>query len=71
MKGLQVNSIVLTGVFTGGVVRSTTREAADKDFQITILSDECADPDKEVHNLLMNKIFPCKAEIITVDQWCD
>jgi len=35
--------LVLTGFATSGVVLSTLREAADKDFQLTVLSDACVD----------------------------
>ena len=66
-KGIQ--HIVLAGVSTSGVVLSTTREAADKDYQITILSDCCADGDAEVHRVLTTKVFPRQADVITVEEW--
>lgn len=68
-KGIQ--HIVLTGVATSGVVLSTTREAADKDYRITILSDGCADADEEVNRVLTTKIFPRQADVISVDEWCN
>src|SRR5581483_3077415 len=52
LRSLGVNHIVLTGIATSGVVLSTLREAADKDYKITVLSDGCADADKEVHAVL-------------------
>ncbi|HTI59087.1 isochorismatase family cysteine hydrolase [Mucilaginibacter sp.] len=66
-KGIQ--HIILTGVITSGVVLSTTREAADKDYRITILSDACADRDDEVHRVLTTKVFPRQAEVMTVGEW--
>ena len=66
-KGIQ--HIVLTGVSTSGVVLSTTREAADKDYQITILWDACGDADEEVHRVLTTKVFPRQADVITVAEW--
>jgi nicotinamidase-related amidase len=66
-KGIQ--HIVLTGVATSGVVLSTVREAADKDYQITVLSDCCADGDDEVHRVLITKIFPRQADVLTVQEW--
>jgi nicotinamidase-related amidase len=30
----------------------------------------CTDPDSEVHQLLMTKIFSKRADIITVEEWC-
>jgi hypothetical protein len=45
------------------------REAADKDYQLTVLSDGCADADNEVHNILLSKVFPRQAEVISVSDW--
>ncbi|MBO9703115.1 MAG: cysteine hydrolase [Sporocytophaga sp.] len=64
-----IQHIVLTGVATSGVVLSTLREAADKDYNITVLSDCCADRDEEVHRVLTTKVFPRQAEVITSDEW--
>jgi nicotinamidase-related amidase len=59
----------LTGIVTSGVVLSTLREAADKDYRITVLSDGCADRETEVHEFLINRIFPRQADVITIDEW--
>ena len=69
LSGMNINHIVLTGVATSGVVLLTTREAADKDYRITILSDCCADADEEVHRVLTTKIFPRQAEVMTLEEW--
>ena len=69
LKGLQVGHIILTGIATSGVVLSTLREAADKDYQITVLSDCCADRDEEVHRILTTKIFPSQSTVTTVNEW--
>ncbi len=70
LRASGVQHIVLTGVSTCGVVLSTVREAADKDYRITVLADCCADGDDEVHRVLVDKIFPRQAEIVTVEEWC-
>jgi nicotinamidase-related amidase len=64
LRSLEIKHIILAGIATGGVVLSTLREAADKDYKITILSDCCADADDEVHRILINKVFPKQAEVI-------
>jgi nicotinamidase-related amidase len=69
VQGIQ--HIVLTGVATSGVVLSTLREAWDKDYRITVLSDCCKDRDEEVHGVLMTKVFPRQAEVRTVGEWTD
>ncbi|CAF1551148.1 unnamed protein product [Adineta ricciae] len=69
LRAKNIQQVVLTGISTSGVVLSTVREAADKDYQIAVLSDCCADTDDEVHRVLCTKIFPRQADVITVDEW--
>ncbi|MBM7656352.1 cysteine hydrolase family protein [Neobacillus cucumis] len=69
LRSQQIDTLLLTGISTSGVVLSTLREAADKDFSITVLSDACLDPDPEVHRVLIEKVFPRQAEVQTVDTW--
>jgi nicotinamidase-related amidase len=64
-----IQHLVLTGIATSGVVLSTLREAADKDYRITVLSDCCADADAEVHHVLTTKVFPRQADVLTRRQW--
>jgi nicotinamidase-related amidase len=69
LRSMGIRHLVLTGISTSGVVLSTVREAADKDFRLTVLSDGCADMDSEVHNLLLTKVFPRQADVCTVQDW--
>jgi len=69
LRSHQIEHMVLTGISTSGVVLSTLREAADKDYRLSVLSDGCADLDPEVHNVLLNKVFPRQADVLTVAQW--
>ena len=69
LRAFGINHLVLTGLSTGGVVLSTLREAYDKDYSLTVLSDCCADRDVEVHRVLLTKIFPRHAEVMTADEW--
>lgn len=69
LRGMNIHHLVLAGVITSGVVLSTLREAADKDFQLTVLADACLDRDPAVHTFLVEKIFPQQATVITVDAW--
>ena len=62
---------MLCGIATSGVVLSTLREAADKDYRLTVLSDLCADPDPEVHRLLLGRVFPRQAEVVTSARWLE
>jgi nicotinamidase-related amidase len=69
LRSQQIDTLILSGIATSGVVLSTLREAADKDFSITVLSDACLDADPEVHRVLIEKVFPRQAEVQTVDTW--
>lgn len=71
LRSQGIDHIVLTGLSTIGVVLSTLRAAADLDYQITVLSDCCADRDEEVHRVLMEKVFPMQADVMTAQQWSD
>ena len=69
LRSKGIHHLVLSGIATSGVVLSTLREAADKDYQITVLSDICADMDEEVHRVLLEKVFPRQATVITSEHW--
>jgi nicotinamidase-related amidase len=69
LRSLGVDTLVLTGIATGGVVLSTLRAAADLDYGLTVLADGCLDADPEVHRVLTAKVFPRQATVLTVDEW--
>ncbi|MCS3532949.1 cysteine hydrolase family protein [Chryseobacterium sp. JUb7] len=69
LRAQNIQHLILTGIATSGIVLSTLREAADKDFALTVISDCCIDTDDEVHDILMKKIFPKQAEVISLNEW--
>jgi nicotinamidase-related amidase len=69
LRSLGIGHLVLTGVATSGVVLSALREAADRDYDLTVLSDGCGDTDEEVHRVLMEKVFPSQATVSTINEW--
>ncbi len=69
LRAFGTKHMVLTGIATSGVVLSTLREASDKDYRLTVLSDCCADGDEEVHRVLTTKVFPRQADVLTVEEW--
>jgi nicotinamidase-related amidase len=71
LRSQQIDTLVLSGISTSGVVLSTLREAADKDFQLKVLADACFDTNKEVHHVLMDKVFPSQADVLNVQDWID
>lgn len=71
LRAAGIESLVLTGIATSGVVLSTLRQAADNDFDLTVLSDGCLDGDEEVHRVLCEKVFPRQAAVMTVGEWVE
>jgi nicotinamidase-related amidase len=71
LRALEARHLVLCGIATSGVVLSTLRAAADLDFELTVLSDGCADADPEVHRVLLEKVFPRQADVVDVAAWTD
>jgi nicotinamidase-related amidase len=69
LRSLEVDSLVLCGIATSGVVLSTLRQAADLDFRLTVLRDGCVDADDEVHQVLMDKLFPRQAVVELAAEW--
>jgi nicotinamidase-related amidase len=62
----KIDTLILAGISTSGVVLSTVRDAADRDYRLYVLEDGCADRDDEVHGLLMRKVFPRQAYVISI-----
>lgn len=69
LKSLKINHLILSGIATSGVVLSTVREASDKDYVLTVLSDACTDDDIDVHNVLTTKVFPAQSDVLSTDAW--
>jgi len=66
LRKRDIHALVLAGIGTSGVVLSTVREAADRDYQVYVLADASADRDPEVHDFLTGRIFPAQAHVITL-----
>jgi nicotinamidase-related amidase len=69
LRSQDISHLVLCGIATSGVVLSTLREAADKDYQLTVLADCCVDNDEEVQRVLLSKVFPRQAEVVQASTW--
>jgi nicotinamidase-related amidase len=65
LRGRGIDTLVLAGVATSGVVLSTVRDAADRDYRLFVLRDCCLDT-PEVHSPLVSQVFPRQAEVIDV-----
>jgi len=69
LRSNNISRLVLFGISTSGVVLSTVRWASDMDYSLVVISDLCADRDPEVNRVLMEKVFPWQATVVTSDEF--
>ena len=58
LRANEIDTLVLLGIATSGVVLSTLLEAFDADYRLVVIKDCCADTDAELHNCLTDRFFP-------------
>ena len=68
LRANNIDSLIILGYATSGVVLSTVRYAADSDYRLVVVEDCCADQDPEVHNFLTQRIFPRQAEVVSAEE---
>jgi nicotinamidase-related amidase len=71
LRAKDIDTLILFGISTSGVVLSTLRHAADADYHLIVIKDCCADQDPEVHACLMDKLFPRQATIVSASEFLD
>jgi nicotinamidase-related amidase len=69
LRAKEIDTLVLFGIATSGVVLSTTLHASDMDYRLIVLSDCCVDLDATVHLCLMEKVFAPRAAVITAEEF--
>jgi nicotinamidase-related amidase len=69
LRANDIETIVMFGIATSGVVLSTLRYASDADYRLVVIKDCCSDRDAEVHRVLVEKVFPRQARVITVAEF--
>jgi nicotinamidase-related amidase len=68
LEAANIDTLILAGLTTSGVVLSTVREAADKDLRVVVLRDAAGDPDPVVHEVLIERVFPASADVVSTEQ---
>ncbi len=66
LRARGVDTLILAGISTSGVVLSTVRDAHDRDYRLFVLQDVSADPEPDVHRFLTERILPRQATVITL-----
>ncbi|MSQ16867.1 MAG: cysteine hydrolase [Dehalococcoidia bacterium] len=65
LRAHNIETLIILGYATSGVVLSTVRYAADADYRLVVVEDCCADQQPDVHDFLTQRIFPRQAEVVT------
>jgi len=64
LRAKEIDTLVMFGIATSGVVLSTMLEAGDADYRVVVIEDCCADLDAELHQALLTRLFPKRAEVL-------
>jgi nicotinamidase-related amidase len=71
LGAMEIETVVLFGISTSGVVLSTLLHASDADYKLVVIADCCADLDSELHEVLINRLFPQRAEVLTAEEFVE
>jgi nicotinamidase-related amidase len=52
-------------------VLSAVRDADDRAFDVNVLADACGDFDAQIHELMIDRILPAQARILTTAGFCE
>jgi nicotinamidase-related amidase len=61
-----IDTVVLAGLATSGVILSTTRQLADMDYSIYVIRDAVIDPNSTVNEVLLDSVLSTEATVLTV-----
>jgi len=71
LRAQEIETLILFGIATSGVVLATLLDAVDADYRLVVVKDCCADADPEVHRSLIEKVFPRLASVLTAGELID
>jgi hypothetical protein len=63
LRANALDTLIILGYATSGVVLSTVRAAADLDYRLVVVEDCCADQDPDLHDFLTQRLFPRQADV--------
>ena len=69
LRANDIDTLVLAGVQTSGVVLSTVRHAGDLDYRLVVVRNCCADPNAELHAMLLDNLIAKQAAVVTTAQF--
>lgn len=71
LRAHEIETLILFGLATSGVVLSTLLDAIDADYRAVVVKDCCGDQDGEVHTVLVEKFFPRRGSTVLAAELLD
>lgn len=71
LRAREIDTLILLGIATSGVVLSTLLDASDSDYRLFVVKDCCLDLDPDLHACLIEKLFPRRATVLSADELRD
>jgi nicotinamidase-related amidase len=69
LRANDIDTLVLFGIATSGVVLSTSVDAFDADYRLIVVKDCCTDTEADLHSCLTDRFFPRIASVISADEF--
>ena len=69
LRSRNIDTLVLTGVSSLGVVESTARFAFDMDYRLLVLGDCCSDRDPESNEIALTRLLPRISTVSPTDDF--
>jgi nicotinamidase-related amidase len=69
LRANEIDTLVLYGIATSGVVLSTLLEAFDADYRLAVIGDCCADLDSQLHDCLIQRFFPTRGPVFSAEDF--
>ena len=71
LRANDIDTLILFGIATSGVVLSTLLEAADADFRPVVIKDCCVDLDSQLHDCLISRLFPARGSVTSAREFIE
>ena len=71
LKILDVNTIIIMGLWTNFAVEATARSAADLGYRVVVVRDACGSNSDENHEFSMSNLMPMFATVVDAAELCE
>jgi nicotinamidase-related amidase len=71
LRANDIDTLILFGIATSGVVLSTVLHASDADYRVVVIPDCCEDIEPELHACLVDKLFPRRGSVLSAAEYLE